>query len=69
METTSFEVSQVVDENLINKIPLNARDMQKLVVIQPEEPTATTTSFICTGLNPTALASTVYLPGGSDGTP
>ena len=35
VETTSSEVSQVVDENLINEIPLNARDMQQLAVIQP----------------------------------
>ena len=35
IETTSPEVSQVVDENLIKDIPLNARDLQQLAEIQP----------------------------------
>ena len=35
VETTSSEVSQLMDENLIKNIPLNARDVQQLAVIQP----------------------------------
>src|SRR4051812_27892018 len=35
VETTSSEVSQIMDENLIKDIPLNARDVQQLAVIQP----------------------------------
>ncbi len=35
VETTSTEVSQVMDEQLIGAIPLNARDVQQLAVIQP----------------------------------
>ncbi|MBZ5642111.1 MAG: TonB-dependent receptor [Acidobacteriia bacterium] len=35
VETTSSEVSQVMDEELIQSIPLNARDVQQLAVIQP----------------------------------
>ena len=35
VETTSTEVSQVMDEELIGAIPLNARDVQQLAVIQP----------------------------------
>jgi len=35
VETTSSEVSQVMDEDLIKDIPLNARDLQQLAVIQP----------------------------------
>jgi hypothetical protein len=35
VETTSSEVSQVMTEELISNIPLNARDLQQLAVIQP----------------------------------
>ena len=35
VETTSSDVSQVMDTNLINAIPLNARDLQQLVQVQP----------------------------------
>ena len=35
VETTSSEVSQVMDENAIKDIPLNARDLQQLAEIQP----------------------------------
>ncbi len=35
VETTSTEVSQVMDEQLIGAIPLNSRDVQQLAVIQP----------------------------------
>ncbi|MGH9648151.1 MAG: carboxypeptidase-like regulatory domain-containing protein, partial [Bryobacteraceae bacterium] len=35
VETTSSEVSQVMNEELIQSIPLNARDVQQLAVIQP----------------------------------
>ncbi len=35
VETTSAEVSQVMNENLIQDIPLNARDLQQLAEIQP----------------------------------
>lgn len=35
VETTSSEVSQVMDDTLIKAIPLNARDVQQLAVIQP----------------------------------
>ena len=35
IEATSSEVSQMMDENLIKSIPLNARDLQQLAVIQP----------------------------------
>ena len=35
IEATSSEVSQIMDENLIKSIPLNARDLQQLAVIQP----------------------------------
>jgi Carboxypeptidase regulatory-like domain len=35
VETTSSEVSQVMDDALIKNIPLNARDVQQLAVIQP----------------------------------
>ena len=45
VETTSSEVSQVMDENLIKKIPLNARDLQQLSVIQPGVQQTYTSSF------------------------
>ncbi len=45
VETTSSEVSQVMDENLIEKIPLNARDLQQLSVIQPGVQQTYTSSF------------------------
>jgi Carboxypeptidase regulatory-like domain len=35
VETTSSDVSQVMDENAIKDIPLNARDLQQLAEIQP----------------------------------
>jgi len=35
VETESTEVSQIMDENLIGEVPLNARDVQQLAVIQP----------------------------------
>ena len=35
VETTSSEVSQVMNEELIQSIPLNTRDVQQLAVIQP----------------------------------
>ncbi len=35
VETTSSEVSQIMNEELIQEIPLNARDLQQLAVIQP----------------------------------
>lgn len=35
VETTSSEVSQVMNEDFIKEIPLNARDLQQLAVIQP----------------------------------
>lgn len=35
VETTSSEVAQVMTEDLIKSIPLNARDVQQLAVIQP----------------------------------
>jgi len=35
VETTSSEVSQVMDESLIKDIPLNNRDLQQLAEIQP----------------------------------
>ncbi|HZP33691.1 MAG TPA: TonB-dependent receptor [Candidatus Acidoferrales bacterium] len=35
VETTSSEVSQVMDANLIDAVPLNARDLQQLALIQP----------------------------------
>ena len=35
VETTSSEVSQVMDQDLIKEIPLNARDLQQLVQVQP----------------------------------
>ena len=35
VETTSSEVSQVMNEELIQSFPLNARDVQQLAVIQP----------------------------------
>src|SRR5262249_39760454 len=35
VETTSAEVSNVVTENLISQIPLNARDIQQLAVLNP----------------------------------
>ena len=35
VETTSSEVAQVMDENLIQAIPLNARDLQQLAQVQP----------------------------------
>src|SRR5579883_189218 len=34
VETTSSEVSQVMDANLIDAVPLNARDLQQLALIQ-----------------------------------
>ena len=45
VETTSSEVSQVMDENLIENIPLNARDLQQLSVIQPGVQQTYTSSF------------------------
>ncbi len=35
VETESTEVSQIMDQNLIGEVPLNARDVQQLAVIQP----------------------------------
>jgi hypothetical protein len=35
VETTSSEVSQVMTEEIIKEMPLNARDVQQLAVIQP----------------------------------
>lgn len=35
VETTSSEVSQVMDATLIDAVPLNARDLQQLALIQP----------------------------------
>lgn len=35
VETTSSEVSQVVDQTVIQQIPLNARDLQQLAVVNP----------------------------------
>jgi hypothetical protein len=35
VQTTSSEVSQVMDSNLIAAIPLNARDLQQLAQVQP----------------------------------
>ena len=35
VETQSSDVSQIMDENLIGEVPLNARDVQQLAVIQP----------------------------------
>ena len=45
VETTSSEVSQIMDENLIKNIPLNARDLQQLSVIQPGVQQTYTSSF------------------------
>lgn len=45
METTSSEVSQVMDTNIIKDIPLNARDLQQLTVIQPGVQQTYTSSF------------------------
>ena len=35
VETTSSEVSQIMSEEIIQQIPLNARDVQQLAVVQP----------------------------------
>jgi hypothetical protein len=35
VETTSSEMSEVMDANLIDAVPLNARDLQQLALIQP----------------------------------
>ncbi len=35
VETTSSEVSQIVDQQVIQQIPLNARDIQQLAVVNP----------------------------------
>ena len=35
VETTDVDVSQVLDAMVIRSIPLNARDVQQLAVIQP----------------------------------
>jgi hypothetical protein len=45
IETTSSEVAQVMDENIIKEIPLNARDLQQLSVIQPGVQQTFTSSF------------------------
>jgi carboxypeptidase family protein/TonB-dependent receptor-like protein len=45
VETTSSEVSQVMDTNIIKDIPLNARDLQQLTVIQPGVQQTYTSSF------------------------
>jgi hypothetical protein len=45
IETTSSEVSQVMDEQIIQNIPLNARDLQQLSVIQPGVQQTYTSSF------------------------
>ena len=45
VETTNSEVSQIMDENLIKNIPLNARDLQQLQVIQPGVQQTYTSSF------------------------
>src|SRR5579864_8078558 len=45
VETTSSDVSQVMDTNIIQDIPLNARDLQQLTVIQPGVQQTYTSSF------------------------
>jgi len=45
IETTSSEVAQVMDEQIIQNIPLNARDLQQLSVIQPGVQQTYTSSF------------------------
>ncbi len=45
VETTSTDVSQVMDQDLIKNIPLNARDLQQLSVIQPGVQQTFTSSF------------------------
>ena len=45
IETTSSEVAQVMDEGIIQNIPLNARDLQQLSVIQPGVQQTYTSSF------------------------
>src|SRR5690348_6348040 len=45
IETTSSEVAQVMDEEIIQNIPLNARDLQQLSVIQPGVQQTYTSSF------------------------
>jgi hypothetical protein len=45
VETTSTDVSQVMDQELIKNIPLNARDLQQLSVIQPGVQQTFTSSF------------------------
>jgi hypothetical protein len=45
VETTSTDVSQVMDQDLIEKVPLNARDLQQLSVIQPGVQQTFTSSF------------------------
>ncbi len=45
VETTSSDVSQVMDTNIIKDIPLNARDLQQLTVIQPGVQQTFTSSF------------------------
>ncbi len=45
VETTSTDVSQVMSQDLIKIIPLNARDLQQLSVIQPGVQQTFTSSF------------------------
>jgi hypothetical protein len=45
VETTSSDVSQVMSQDLIKIIPLNARDLQQLSVIQPGVQQTFTSSF------------------------
>jgi Carboxypeptidase regulatory-like domain/TonB dependent receptor len=45
VETTSTDVSQVMNQDLIKIVPLNARDLQQLSVIQPGVQQTFTSSF------------------------
>ena len=45
VETTASDVSQVMDQDLIKDIPLNARDLQQLASIQPSVQFNYTSSF------------------------
>src|SRR5205085_5859481 len=45
VETTSADVSQVLDQATIESIPLNARDVQQLAVIQPGVQYLTTSGY------------------------